>query len=232
MKSRFGVILGLVTLALMLVTAAWARESAGTELIGRVTSIDSLANAFTVETATGSIVLKTTLQTVFAQQAQMSDLRVGDQVRVRYEGEGPNRTATQVSIINPRSNQGPSATYEATAGGETVTGRVTSVDIPARTIAIEGPTGVRSFQVENEAQIVSRGGSSLLEDVKIGDRVRIQPAHGSSTIAGRIEFLPGPEQRAASRLPGTASSLPLLGISVLLLLGAALTLRTFRRDSF
>jgi len=89
----------------------------------------------------------------------------------------------------------------------------------------------------SNARIQTRLGSSEFSDLKVGDRVRIEPMSEGSTTANRVEFVTGestPLQQASTRrgeLPHTGSSLPLIGLMGALMIGAALVLRAHRKST-
>ncbi|HZI93828.1 MAG TPA: DUF5666 domain-containing protein [Patescibacteria group bacterium] len=245
-KRTFGMAFGL-TLALLLTTAAWARQTVTSPVTGRVTSVDSMANTFTVETSSGTYTFKTTDQTMFMQRdatTQFAELQVGDQVRVIFSGEGLNLTATHVDTTYPgTSPKGAGSTYSSTAtgaampGATVVSGRVTSVDVPGQSITIDTTTGSQTFSLGSNVRIKARSGSSDFTDIRVGDRVRIEPMSDGSTTANVVEFVaggPAAQQQASMRrgeLPHTGSSFPLIGLMGALMVGAALLLRAQRSSN-
>ena len=246
MKSWFGVAFG-ITLALLLTTAAWARQTVTSPITGRVTAVDSMANTITVNTSSGSYTIKTTGQTMFMQRdanTTFSDVQVGDQVRVIFTGDGQNMTATHIDTTYPGTpSLGSGSTYSSTGSGSAmpgatvVTGRVTSVDVAGQSLTVDTTTGSQTFSLGTNARIETRLGSSEFSDIKVGDRVRIEPMSVGSTTANRVEFVtggPNPQRQASMRrgeLPHTGSSLPLIGLMGILMVGAAFLLRAHRKST-
>jgi LPXTG-motif cell wall-anchored protein len=234
--------LGLM-IALSIGGAAWAQQLTDEKpVMGRVTAVDASAKTFTLETANGPIVFKTDVQTMFMRRdatVNLPDLKVGDQVEVTYAGAAANRMAAHVHTVDaavayaPRSPAPLSMPVPERPVGTTVTGRVMSVDVPARTVTLETNAGSRTYALGTDAQIVTRTGSTDLDMISTGDRVRLTVGSDARSVS-RIEFVPGDMGTtgtvAAARdtLPRTASSLPLLALAGLAMIGGAFLIRARR----
>lgn len=189
-KSR-SMILGLA-LALAVPAAVLAQTQERTTTSGdaknatcRVTNLNSGEKSFTADCPEGQMTFTTTSSTQFTRStsgasgggatASMSDLKVGDQVRVTYSGQaagtgtatgsGMRHTATRVEIMtsggasqsgSPSWSSPGSGTQSAQTGSQygsqqqanRIQGRVASVDRQNRTLVIETDRGRETFKVE------------------------------------------------------------------------------------
>ena len=114
MHRRLGRILGLAVVLAGL-TGLMAYDLAASNVEGKVVEIDSAANRVVVQTVTGSkVTLMADPQTMILSgndSKRLSDIHVGDQVKVSYTTAGSTNTATDI---------------EMTAASGTVTGSNTS----------------------------------------------------------------------------------------------------------
>jgi hypothetical protein len=196
---------GLV-LGTSLAGTTWARQiTTPAPVTGRFTSADSMFKIFTVETTTARITFKTDAQTVFVEGGRhvgLSNLRVGDQVRVRYSGEGADRTAAHVEALPSSST-----------GSDAVTGRVAFVDVAERRVTIDATNASIDMNAMNpgdEVRIV------LASGLRTADRIDVLSAEVSE---GGARSANGP-QPARSRVPRR-----LFGVSLLAMAGTAVVLR-------
>jgi len=195
---------GLV-LGTSLAGTTWARQiTIAAPVTGRFTSADSMSRIFTVETTTDRITFKTDAQTVFVQgdrHVGLASLRVGDQVRVTYSGEGADRTAAHVEAL-------PSST-----GKDAVTGRVAFVDVAERRVTIDATnasTDMNAMNPGDEVRIV------LASGVRTADRIDVL-----SSEAGEGEAVStNSPQPPRSRVPRQ-----LFGLSLLAAAGTVVLLR-------
>ena len=235
MQKR-ALILGLM-LAVLAAGAAWAQQpTTASPVTGRVASIDPMEKTFTVQTSTGNLVFKTDGQTMFMRddtRVNLSDLKVGDQIRVTYTGADPDRIAAHVDTVGT-GNAYQSAGSAATTGmGTTVTGRVTSVDVAGRQVTIETASGSQTYLLGTDARIMARNGSTDFSSISTGDQVRLQVSSDSRT-ASRIDFISGDTSNesgtvsANRQLPRTGSSFPLFGAAGIAMIALALGLRERR----
>jgi len=195
---------GLV-LGTSLAGAAWARQiTTAAPLTGRFASADSMARSFTVETTKDRVTFKTDAQTVFVQGQRhvgLASLRIGDQVRVTYRGDGADRTAAHVEAL-------PSS-----ARSDAVTGRVAFVDVAERRVTIDATnasTDMNAMIPGDEVRIV------LASRVRTADRIDLL-----SGEAGEWQSL----SSKAPRPPRARVPRQLLGVSLIAMVGTAVVLR-------
>jgi len=242
--------------------AAWAQ--AASPLTGRVTSVNTLTNTITVDGPSGSVTFKTDSQTMVmrsGQSAKLNDLKEGDEVTVTFTGDGDNRVASHVHAVvldNPDRNSGDTYrkndadTYDTNRrdadlrdsdvrdsgmGTREVTGRVVALDRMGRSITLDTPTGSKTYKLEVSAIILARNGATRINDIHVGDEVRLEIDADNPKKVDRVEYISGDGGQVADNnvaedrhLPRTASRMPLIGITGLLLVGVALVLGIARRS--
>src|SRR6185436_18766455 len=103
MHRRLGRILGLaVVLAGLTALATYGFAASNVE--GKVVEIDSAANRVVVETATGSkVIVMSDPQTMILSgndSKRLSDVHVGDRVKVSYTTAGSTNTATDIELMS------------------------------------------------------------------------------------------------------------------------------------
>jgi hypothetical protein len=142
--------------------AAWAQQQPS-PISGRVTAADVAARTFVVATPTGDIAFKANDRTVFTRMdalAELSNLKVGEEIRVVPAASPRGRIAARVETVG-----------SGTAQGKTVTGSVAAVDVSESRVTIDMPQG-----------------ATALKTINAGDPVRIQVSPGAA-LANRIDVL-------------------------------------------
>jgi len=188
MHRRLGSILGLaVVLAGLTALASYGFAASNVE--GKVVEIDSAANRVVVETSTGSkVIVLSDPQTMILSgndSKRLSDVHVGDRVKVSYTTAGSTNTATDIELMVGSPDTANTNTYDSDTHTADMNAPKTGTDMN-RTDTYHTTTGNTS-------------GSTY---------------DGSRTASGN--------------LPQTGSSLPLVGLAGLVLLGLGIAVRVVR----
>lgn len=169
--------------------AATSRASNG-GVTGTVTAVDGAGHAFTVRTATGSVVsVKVIATTAYKDSsvkvAAFDDVKVGRSVAVI--GSSAHGIDTAVIVIIGGSGSGPAAPGAGFgAPGRFrpgVVGKVTSVDAAKHTFVVKAATGSVTVQVSSSTTYRDRGApGTSFSAVKVGSEVAV-----IGTRSGRVE---------------------------------------------
>jgi LPXTG-motif cell wall-anchored protein len=195
MHRRLGRILGLaVVLAGLTALATYGFAASNVE--GKVVEIDSAANRVVVETATGSkVIVMSDPQTMILSgndSKRLSDVHVGDRVKVSYTTAGSTNTATDIELMVGSPDTANANNY----GSDT-----------ART----------DTYAQNTATDTNKDATYHTSTPSANDTTR--PA-GSTTSGSTYDN--------SGHLPQTGSSLPLVGLAGLLLIGLGIAVRFVR----
>lgn len=140
------------------------------------------------------------------------------------------RSRTSVVLIMALALVMASAAW-AQSSSATASGKVVSIDAQAGTMTVDTPTGMVTFRTDSQTMLRSQGDSIRLSEVRVGDRVTITyTGDADNRLASHIDLKPASEMTAsAENLPRTASTLPLVGLAGILLVGAALLVKVATR---
>jgi hypothetical protein len=157
--------------------AAFATHD-GTTIEGKITVVNPASNRFTIDTPSGVMTFDLDSSTMVMRGNEtktVNDLRIGDKVRVSYDGSGATKVASHVDVL---------------------------VLVPGDDVAMNQPTNPPSttHPYNNEPD-----------------------APPSSDLDYDRDTASNPDYR--DELPATASPLPLIGLSGVLLIGLALAVR-------
>jgi hypothetical protein len=119
------------------------------------------------------------------------------------------------------------------------TGKVTAIDTTANTVTVDTSGGSVTYRTDSGSRYYARDGRSVeLATLRVGDPVTVHFSGSTGNqVVSRIDVTAEEDYRRAAtadsetptvaenRLPATASSLPLVGLVGLLLIGGALAIR-------
>ena len=127
--KKIGIITLLLAVAIGVVAIA---QDTSTPVTGRVTAVDTTAGTFTVDTPSGPVTYSAGSSTTYmagGQTKYISDIKVGDQVRVSGSGSGTTRIPTRVEIMGTTATDtgttGSTGTYNSGTNTGTTTGTTT-----------------------------------------------------------------------------------------------------------
>jgi len=172
-------------LALAIAGAAWAQQpTSGTPMTGKIVSIDTMGNTFTVQTSTGNVVFKTDGQTMVMRsddRVNLSDLKVGDQVRITYTGTGSDRIAAHVDTVDSVDTGNTYQPTGSTASG-TTTGTTTGTTSGATiSKSATGTTPSGSYGTPSGSGMGTTVTGRVTSVDVAGRRVTIETSNGSQT---------------------------------------------------
>ena len=175
--------------------------------------------------------------TVRGNSGDLADLTAGDRIFLNFS-EGADNKRTARSINQDRTPADKSA-------------EVLEVDTTGRelTVRFDETNAVETYFIDTDTDIWVRGRPSQLNDVREGDEVildfeerednrsvirwvtyNVYPLEGM-LLADSGSAEPSAQQGTLSRLPSTASPIPLIGLTGLVLIGFASLLRIRRRKT-
>lgn len=216
---------------------------------GQVVSVRLLNRTMTVRDAAANEVIRYvvptgTTVTLAGQPGRFGYLRAGDTVNVTYVGTNDGRETVRIRVPQPT----PAMDMRVAEGPmSTITGRVETVGVVSRTLAVRGDqSGDRfTYAVPEGTRFTIGGEDARLGLIQVGDNVTLRfREEGGQRQAARVRVpqpvTPLAQRQAApagavaqtaprTQLPRTASPLPLFGLLGALSLLAAGSLRIVRR---
>lgn len=184
---------------------AMAPGAAGAPLQGRVVSVNTSANTFTlsqpnqpdqvVQVSPSTTIVKN------GQQVQLSNLQAGDNVQVQAQQQGGQWVASNVTVT-PTSQVAGSAQ-------QSLQGTVVAVNTGTDTISLRTAGGAQQqVSVPPGATIQKDGRSVPLTSLKPGDQVQVmaQPQNGKMTASQVMVTAPASQASMGQPLEGTVTN--------------------------
>lgn len=203
MYTKLGRILGLA-LVLVGVTSLVAYDLAASSIEGKI--VATSADRITVEIPSGTrMVFVSDPQTMIMasnESKRLVDLKVGDRIRVEYTAAGSTNTATDIEVVTLKAPN----PYDSHADG-------TGTDTARNTGA----------GYDSNRNMGTTSGSGTADSTGSPDHAGSMGSTGSTGSAYDANH-----DADSGQLPRTASSVPLVGLIGLLLVGAAVGVRVFR----
>jgi hypothetical protein len=171
--------LPLLVLAALLVTAPSPARLI--ELTGAIVSVDREREALRVQTGRGERVVELFDETEYlvptGRRPHLSDLRVGEEIRVRGEERNGRVLAHQVAVLDRETQTAPDtgqADVPADRGRGIITGTVrTPTYLVSRKLKVRTPNGDVTVEVSRGTPVVQYHERVSVHELQRGDRVRI-----------------------------------------------------------